>query len=302
MDNPEQYLLQVLHRTQAGLQDSLIPFHGSKMRRLTERLEQAASLKDELQSLQHVSGFTKAALTMEWMMERVTRSGEDFSPDQFDVDATLLGDKLFEAFLSEPFDAPVEPSAPSGSSSAALSEPSIESIVPQTVEQQQQTELPVVSAVDTPELSTPQAQPESIPEPEPQAPPLPPEEPPALTELLDQNLLLGFQRFTEIVSTLGEKSPSERKSVFAVLAMIAKSSTEVARAQGKKEILEFFQSVIKFIQYVDSSGSAQDSRVAEIMRDVGERLSKALSERSNGAALLQSINEMLQDPERSLKP
>ena len=298
MDNPEQYLLQVLHRTQAGLQDSLIPFHGSKMRRLTERLEQAASLKQELQSLQHVSGFTKAALSMEWMMERVTRSGEDFSPDQFDIDATLLSDRLFEAFLSEPFDAPAESSVVSGYSSVALSEPSVESTVPQTVEEQ--AELPVISAEAVPELSSLPAQPEFIPEP-PASPP-PPEEPPALTELLDQNLLLGFQRFTEIVSKLGEKSPSERKSVFAVLAMIAKSSAEVARAQGKKEILEFFQSVIKFIQYVDSSGSAQDSRVAKIMRDVGERLSKALAERSNGAALLQSINEILQDPERSLKP
>jgi len=298
MDNPEQYLLQVLHRTQAGLQDSLIPFHGSKMRRLTERLEQAASLKQELQSLQHVSGFTKAALSMEWVMERVTKSGEDFSPDQFDSDATLLSDRLFEAFLSEPFDAPAESSVASGSSAGALSESSVESTVPQTVEDQ--AELPVVSAVDAPGLSSLPAQPEFIPEPP--APPPPPEEPPALTELLDQNLLLGFQRFTEIVSKLGEKSPSERKSVFAVLAMIAKSSTEVARAQGKKEILEFFQSVIKFIQYVDSSGSAQDSRVAEIMRDVGERLSQALAERSNGAALLQSINEILQDPERSLKP
>lgn len=298
MDNPEQYLLQVLHRTQAGLQDSLIPFHGSKMRRLTERLEQAASLKQELQSLQHVSGFTKAALSMEWVMERVTKSGEDFSPDQFDSDATLLSDRLFEAFLSEPFDAPAESSVESGSSAGALSESSVESTVPQTVEDQ--AELPVVSAVDAPGLSSLPAQPEFIPEPP--APPPPPEEPPALTELLDQNLLLGFQRFTEIVSKLGEKSPSERKSVFAVLAMIAKSSTEVARAQGKKEILEFFQSVIKFIQYVDSSGSAQDSRVAEIMRDVGERLSQALAERSNGAALLQSINEILQDPERSLKP
>ena len=298
MDNPEQYLLQVLHRTQAGLQDSLIPFHGSKMRRLTERLEQAASLKQELQFLQHVSGFTKAALSMEWVMERVTKSGEDFSPDQFDSDATLLSDRLFEAFLSEPFDAPAESSVASGSSAGALSESSVESTVPQTVEDQ--AELPVVSAVDAPGLSSLPAQPEFIPEP-PAPPPLP-EEPPALTELLDQNLLLGFQRFTEIVSKLGEKSPSERKSVFAVLAMIAKSSTEVARAQGKKEILEFFQSVIKFIQYVDSSGSAQDSRVAEIMRDVGERLSQALAERSNGAALLQSINEILQDPERSLKP
>ncbi len=300
MDNPEQYLLQVLHRTQAGLQDSLIPFHGSKMRRLTDRLEQAASLRDELQTLQRVSGFTKAALFMEWMMERVARSAEDFSPDQFEIDATLLSDKLFEAFLSEPFDAPVESSVPPGVSAAALSEPSVESLVPQTAEEEQHAELSVPSAAETAELPMPEAQPEFIPEPEPPAPP--PEETPALTELLDQNLLLGFQRFTETVSKLGEKSPSERKSVFAVLAMLAKSSTEVARAQGKKEILEFFQSVIKFIQYVDSSGSDEDSRVAEIMRDVGERLSKALVERSNGAASLQSINQLLQDAERSLKP
>jgi len=294
----------VLHRTHAGLQDSLIPFHGSKMRRLTDRLEQAASLKDELQSLQRVSGFTKAALFMEWMMERVARSGEDFSPDQFEIDATLLSDKLFEAFLSEPFDAPVESSVPPGVSAAALSEPSVESVVPQNVEEEQHTELSVASAAETAELPMQEAQPEFIPEPEPahEPPALPPEETPALTELLDQNLLLGFQRFTETVSKLGEKSPSERKSVFAVLAMLAKSSTEVARAQGKKEILEFFQSVIKFIQYVDSTGSAEDSRVAEIMRDVGEHLSKALVERSNGAALLQSINQLLHDAERSLKP
>ena len=302
MDNPEQYLLQVLHRTQAGLQDSLIPFHGSKMKRLTERLEQAPSLRQELQSLQQVSGFTKAALSMEWMLERVTRSGEDFSPDQFDVDATLLGDRLFEAFLSEPFDAPVEPSVSSDSSAAALSEPSLETVVPQSIEEQQQAELPVVSVSEDTEALPSQARLDSIPGLESQTPPPLPEDPPALTELLDQNLLLGFQRFTEIVSKLGEKSPSERASVFAVLAMIAKSSMEVARAQGKKEILEFFQSVIKFIQYVDSSGSAQDSRVADIMGDVGERLSKALAERSNGAALLQSISEILQDPERSLKP
>jgi len=45
----------------------------------------------------------------------------------------------------------------------------------------------------------PQTQAEAAPEPV--------KEPPALSELLDQNLLLGFQRFTEIVSKLGEKSP-----------------------------------------------------------------------------------------------
>ncbi len=299
MDDPEQYLLQVLHRTQAGLQDSLIPFHGSKMTRLTERLEQAQNLREELHSLRRVNGFTKAALSMEWLMERVARSGEDFSPDQFDVDATLLSDRLFEAFLSEPFDAPAEAPAPAGPPVAAATEASAIDDLPEPAPAALPAEPTPALADEIPEIPAPQIEPEAVPEPEPLPPPV--VEPPALTELLDQNLLLGFQRFTEIVSKLGEKSPSERKSVFAVLAMIAKSSMEVARAQGKKEILEFFQSVIKFIKYVDSSGSAQDSRVAEVMRDVGERLSKALVERSNGAALLQSINQILQDPEHSLK-
>jgi len=149
----------------------------------------------------------------------------------------------------------------------------------------------------------PEVQPEALPEPEPEPPPAAPPvvSTPALSDLLDQNLLLGFQRFTEIVSKLGEKTPSERKSVFAVLAMIAKSSIDVARAQGKKDVLEFFQSVIKFISYVDTSGSAQNARVAEIMREVGERLSSALKERSNGPALLQSINQILQNPESAIK-
>ncbi len=299
MDNPEQYLLQVLRRTQTGLKDSLLPYHGTKLERLVGRLEQAANLKEELDRLRGVSGFTKTALSMEWVMERVTRSGEDFSPDQFDADATLLSDKLFEAFLSEPFDAPAEPPVRPAESDVTLSDSPADSSVSPTGEEQQ-VPPPAVAAEASVELS-PQIQ--TTPEPETQIPTPPPvEEPPALTDLLDQNLLLGFQRFTEIVSKLGEKPPSERKSVFAVLAMIAKSSTDLARAQGEKEILEFFQSVIKFIQYVDSSGSAQDSRAAEVLRDVGERLSKALVERSDGTALLQSINQILQDPERSLKP
>jgi len=301
MDNPEQYVLQVLHRTQAGLQDSLIPFHGNKMKRLTERLDQSVNLRQELQLLKHVNGFTKAALSMEWVMERVTRSGEDFSPDQFDVDATLLSDKFFEAFLSEPFDVPGEPLAPVGAGPVVSDESPAEPSLPDPIAEQPQPEVQPLATEETQgAASVAQPEPETLPEPEPIAPPAP-AEPPGLKELLDQNLLLGFQRFTDIVSKLEEKSPSERKSVFAVLAMIARSSSEVARAQGKKEILDFFQSVTKFIQYVDSSGSAQDSRVAAMMRAVGEHLTKALAEPANGAAMLQSINEMLQDPEHSLK-
>jgi hypothetical protein len=272
------------------------------MQRLAERFEQAASLKDEIGRLKRVNGFTKAALSMQWVMERVTRSGEDFSPDQFDTDVTLLSDKLFEAFLGEPFDAPAEsPQSvqPSNTmtydSPQSESEPIVDTGQLETSPAYAMTErLEEEALIEPPDMAV--SSQESAPPPSP-----PVVEGPALADLLDQNLLLGFQRFTEIVSKLGEKTPSERKSVFAVLAMIAKSSSDVARAQGKKDVLEFFQSVLKFITYVDSSGSAQDSRVAEIMRDVGERLSKALTERSNGAELLQSINEILKNPASSLK-
>ena len=299
MDDPEQYLMQVLHRTRTGLQDSLIPFHAAKMVRLAERLEQAPNLKEEIGRLELVNGFTKAALSMQWVMERVVRSGEDFSPDQFDMDATLVSDKLFEAFLSEPFDAPSEAAQSAQASfTNAMEGATIEG------EAHAETEQSGISSVEQPEAvsetassESPAAAPAEVIEPP--APPI--VEPPALADLLDQNLLLGFQRFTEIVSKLSEKTPAERKSVFAVLAMIAKSSTDVARAQGKKDVLEFFQSVLKFISYVDSSGSTQDARVAAVMRDVGERLSKALKERSNGAELLQSIVEILKNPESSLK-
>ncbi len=320
MDNPEQYLLQVFRMTQASLQDSLIPLHANKMQQLAEKLEQAPTLKDEIVRLRNVNGFTKAALSMQWIMERVEKSGEDFSPDQFDIDATTLNDKLFEAFLTEPFDAPtdvaVAPPLEASTDSIAelaaeaiaaepehvelkpalVSESSMETFVEQQAQPQPESQLEHLTDLQ-PQL---ESQSESQPEPA-TPPPSPVEEAPALTDLLDQNLLLGFQRFTEIVSKLGEKTPSDRKSVFAVLAMIAKSSIDLARAQGKKDVLDFFQSVIKFITYVDTSGSAQNSRVAEIMREVGERLSKALKERSNGPALLQSINQILQNPESSLK-
>ncbi len=308
MDNPEQYLLQVFRRTQASLHDSLIPLHASKMNELTEKLEQASALKDEIVRLRNVNGFTKAALSMQWIMERVEKSGEDFSPDQFDIDASTLNDKLFEAFLSEPFEAPTDAAvaAPLEASTDSIAETAAEAIAVEPEHVEPESVAATDSSMDTyfEPQAEPQSQPESQLQPESE-PAVPPpaliEETPALTDLLDQNLLLGFQRFTEIVSKLGEKTPSERKSVFAVLAMIAKSSADVARAQGKKDVLDFFQSVIKFITYVDTSGSSQNSRVAEIMREVGERLSKALKERSNGSALLQSINQILQNPESSLK-
>ncbi|MDE3057074.1 MAG: hypothetical protein KGJ59_03845 [Bacteroidota bacterium] len=270
MDNCDQYLLQVLRRTQHELQDSLIPAHAEKFGRVVEKLEQAPSLRDEIIRLQTVKGFTRAALALQWILERAERSSEDFSTGRLDADASLLNDKFFEAFLSEPFGA-TEPARAKAPPSAA--ELPFESFEPQPViiEERKQTTASAQTMAETPS--------------------------PALTEILDQNLLLAFQRFAEIVSKMGEKTPAERKSIFAVLGMIAKSSVEVARQQNKEEVLEFFQSVIKFITAIDAAGTAQDARVAETMRDVGERLNAALKEKSNGIELLTSINAILQNPD-----
>ena len=188
MDNPEQYLLQVLRRTQEGLQDSLLPYHAEKLRHLVQRLEQAANLKEELDRLQRVSGFMKVALSMEWVMDPcVMQSEEDFSPDQFDADATLLSDKLFEAFLSEPFDAPSEHSVSPGASDATSNDPPAEFVVSPSGPTEPGL-APVAVAADSTELSN-QDQPEVI---------IGPEETPGLSDLLDQNLLPAFSALPKL--------------------------------------------------------------------------------------------------------
>ncbi len=274
MDNSDQYVLQVLRRTQLELQDSLIPAHAEKFHRVLEKFEQAPSLRDEILRLQSVEGFVKAALTIQWILERVEHSNEEFSTEQLDADASLLNDKFFEAFLSEPY---------------GTTEPMQAEKLPAETEPQ-----PRSAAPSPPQLS--ETPPVAVQETKP-APALSP----ALTDILDQNLLLAFQRFADIVSKMVEKTPSERKSIFAVLGMISKSSVEVARQQNKKEVLEFFQSVIKFITAIDAAGTTQDARVAEMMRDVGERLNAALKEKSNGVELLKNINGILQNPDVMLK-
>jgi hypothetical protein len=256
MDNSDQYVLQVLRRTQLELQDSLIPAHAEKFHRVLEKFEQAPSVRDEILRMQSVKGFAKAAFTLQWILERVERDSEDFSTEQLDADTSLLNDKFFEAFLSEPYGAA------------------------------EHTQTKVELKPESP-VPPPSAFKETKPAPSS----------PALTDILDQNLLLAFQRFADIVSKMVEKTPSERKSIFAVLGMISKSSVEVARQQNKKEVLEFFQSVIKFITAIDAAGTAQDGRVAEIMRDVGERLNAALKEKSNGVELLTNINAILKSPD-----
>ena len=137
---------------------------------------------------------------MEWVMERVTQSEEDFSPDQFDADATLLSDKLFEAFLSEPFDAPSEPSVPPGPSDATSIDPPAEFVASPSGEPE--PVLPPV-AVDSTELSS-QAQPEVITGPDAQALPTP-EETPGLSDLLTRIFCSAFSASPKLFQGLGIK-------------------------------------------------------------------------------------------------
>lgn len=106
MESNEEYLLRAMRRTSSGLTDSLIPAHGAKLTKLLNKFESAEALTGEVQTLMHVQGFGKCALAMEWLLERTKRSSDFFSPEQFESDVLLLNEKLFEAFLNQPFDMP----------------------------------------------------------------------------------------------------------------------------------------------------------------------------------------------------
>jgi hypothetical protein len=307
MDNSE-YLLQVLRRSHLALQDSLIPVHAEKCHRLIQNFERAPSLSTELETLRLVTGFTRAALAMEWVMRRVKANREELSDTQFERDVELLNDKLFEAFLSEPFDAPAPAQEAADESIIEIEEtiPDVPSI-PETVPAEEE-----ISAVDSPaaiadtiadrepsEITSPVISEEPTPEPVSQTvvPPSEPDSPP-LTELLDQNLLLGFQRFSDILANLAQRPPAERKSAFAVLGMIAKSSIDVARAQGKKDVQDFFESMVTFIKKISDEGGMNEEQVSGALKIVGQKMIDALLEKSNGATLLKNIRSILENPQQ----
>lgn len=106
MESNEEYLLHALSRTSNGLTDSLIPAHGAKLTKLVAKFDAAVDVTSEVHTLMHVQGFGKCALAMEWLLERTRRSNDFHSPEQFESDVLLLNEKLFEAFLNQPFDMP----------------------------------------------------------------------------------------------------------------------------------------------------------------------------------------------------
>jgi hypothetical protein len=291
MDNPEQYLMQVLRRAQLGLQESLLPHHAETCDRLFIKLEEVPSVSREIENLKRVRGFSKAGLVMEWIVVRAGRPEEEFSSDQFEADISLMNETLFEAFLNEPFepqqemsDGPVDPQQTQAveeepvTDDAGVAEASVE------------PEATITEVLETQPESTAISSQAAAAQ----------EDPRGLAEIFDQNFMLAFQRFTAMILTLPDKAPEERESSLPMITMIAKGSVDVARGLNRKEIGDFFQSVIKFLSFVNGKGLAKDEQVAVVLRDIGDQLLSGLQQKSGGAALLYSAMEKLEQQEAIL--
>ncbi len=117
-----------------------------------------------------------------------------------------------------------------------------------------------------------------------------------LVDLIDRNLLTGFQRFSDIVTHLANKNPQERKTTFGVLAMISRSSLDVAKKQKNILVEEFFEAVILFIINVDKLGTVNDSRVSEVMKTVGDELNIALTSDVDPKESFAKVIKILKEP------
>ncbi|MEW6062493.1 MAG: hypothetical protein AB1600_11195, partial [Bacteroidota bacterium] len=237
MQNNEEYLLRVLYRTSEGLQDSLIPSHGAKLKRLIDKLKGSASLSQEIRTLIHVQGFGKCALAMQWLLERVQHTGEDFSPEQFESDVLFLNEKLFEAFLNQPFDMPDFASTqqtevvarpvqeiqmsdeeffPASSSTA---EEGISSPTEQSIQESLTTATPfTVETYESALLSAPLEQSSSN------------NESPSLADAMDAELYESMQRLSQNILDFRDKAPSERAIATAVIRVTARAGAELANA------------------------------------------------------------------------
>jgi hypothetical protein len=306
MQKNEEYLLRVLRRTSEGLQDSLIPSHGVKLTRLVDRFERTASVANETHDLVRVQGFAKCALAMRWLLERVQHTQEDFVPEQFESDVLFLNEKLFEAFLNQPFDMPdfgqavqkniaqrpvqeIQISADefipvqSGSSSS-MSDPFAE----QPAEESVVSSPFHVGTYESALLSTLSSSSSTG------------DESPSLADAMDTELYELTQRLSQSIIELGEKMPSERAIATAVIRVTARSGAESATAAANVFVSEFYQALLKLIAYADEKGKIKSDVFAAVMRDIGDRLSHALRQSSGGITMLKNITAFVSNPKEVL--
>lgn len=319
MEANEEYLLRVLHRTYNGLRDSLIPAHGLKLTKLLQVLETVPSLTNEVKKLINVQGFTKCALAMQWLLERTQNSSDDFSLEQFESDILLLNEKLFEAFLNQPFDMPdfgrTEPAETAQRLVQKDIQVSADEFIPSSVSTpvNQPLESPTVEAKETVEntgmtlstpdwsvrISTPQDfETELISSMSVQAGEK--EITPSLADAMDADLYEMVDRISKSIIEFSEKASGERTIAMAVLRVAARSAADAARAASNVLVHDFFTAFLKVISYADEQGKIRSDALAETMRDIGDRLSIALTQPSGGVTLLQNLIKYISEPKELL--
>ncbi|MBI2428985.1 MAG: hypothetical protein HYV29_09370 [Ignavibacteriales bacterium] len=313
MESNEEYLLRVLHRTNSGLQDSLIPAHGAKLTKLVGRFEQAESITQEVETLMYVQGFGKCALAMKWLLERMKDPSQDFAPEQFESDILLLNEKLFEAFLNQPFDMPdfgrpdesdttrrpvqnIQVSADEFFGSAAeKSFGTDESSVGITAEIYRSAvdDQPITSshAVDAFESALIASSPDASQS----------EGTPSLADVMDTQLYEAMQRLAQSAIEFRDKLSNERPISAAVIRVSVRNNVEAAQLANNVLVADFYLAVLKFIAYADEQGKIKSDTFAEAMGDIGDRVLNALQLPSGGVTVLKSVTSFINDPKGVLK-
>lgn len=317
MDNYEEYILRVLHRTSSDLQDSLTPVHGTKLKRLVEQFELTPSVAAEIQTLMGVHGFSKVAMVMEWLTERIRRPEEDFSPEQFESDVLLLNEKIFEAFLNQPFDMPdfgnVKQESPSyrsvhqdlqvsadefiGTSYQSgnlehteVFDPADEAIPPVETAEPDPTASSADSVFTSLESTLVNATEGSFTE----------HSTPSLMDVMDAELLEITDRLSSNAIELIEKSSNERIVTTTVLRMNARAGVDRAKGIGNVVVQDFFTALVKLINTADEMGKIKSDQFADVWRDIGDRLAIARNQSVNGVSSLQSIIQFISEPKELL--
>ncbi len=318
MENNEEYLLRVLRRTSGGLTDSLIPAHGAKLTRLVQKFEQADSAAALVKQLIVVQGFGKCALAMEWLLEREKNSFDMPTPEQFESDVLLLNEKLFEAFLNQPFDmpdfsrsfeAPARPiqdihasddefigttytHTPDLTAQEIVSEPESESFTLPEVEES-------LIAENVPAAADPFASLESALVSAPSET-SPGDNSPSLRDAMTPDLFESTERVANSAVEFFDKASGERPIAMAVLRVTSRNAGDFAKSSQNVIANDFFDAFLKLIAFADEQGKIRSDKFAEVVRDVGDRLQFALAQPAGGVTLLKSVTKYLADPKELL--
>lgn len=312
MQSNEEYLLRVLHRTSGGLVDSLIPAHGSKLTRLVDKFSRSQSPEAEVNTLFQVQGFSKCALAMEWLLKKTKASNNSYSAEQFESDILLLNEKLFEAFLNQPFDmpdfsrsfeAPVRPIQDiqisddeftgtsythSDLSLDASQNTDLDDINdPKLSEPVWDTSIPMLDAFQSALTETPQGSSEV-------------NSSPSLSDAMSSELWEATQRVAQNAIEFSDKLPSERPIATSVLRVTARSASEVAKNTQNIVVQDFYDGLIRLIGFADEQGKIRSDIFSETIHDIGDRLLDAMKRSSDGIRLLQNLTEYINDPKELL--